>query len=54
MTSSTTHDRAPASYPAPGLCASQYFFIHWRNSRLSCILHLAGKVNRRSGWDRAR
>ena len=35
-----THDRASASYPALRSDPSHNFFIHWQNSRLSCILHL--------------
>lgn len=35
-----THDRPTASYASPRAFVSQNFLSHWRNSRLSCILHL--------------
>lgn len=47
-----TYARSTALYSSPREFESQYFFIHCRNSRLSCILHLT----RRStgiGWTSA-
>lgn len=35
-----TYARSTALYSSPREFESQYFFIHCRNSRLSCILHL--------------
>jgi hypothetical protein len=32
-------------YSSPRELLSQNFFIHWRNSRLSCILHLSVSVD---------
>lgn len=38
-----TYARSTALYSSPREFESQYFFIHCRNSRLSCILHLTSR-----------